>query len=161
MKENKNWVKKFASMLPLMGHRNWIAIVDSAYPYQSGDSIMTINTGENIIDVTDKVIKLLEHADHVRPIIYRDAEFNFMDESLLEGVDKMKADFNNVFSGSKLTTIPHDDIFSLFEKASLLFKIIILKTDCKIPYSSTFINLDCGYWPANKEVILREKMKER
>lgn len=161
MKENKNWISTFKDMLPLMGHRNWIAVVDSAYPYQSGESIITINTDEDIIDVTDKVIKILGHADHVKPIIYRDAEFDFMDEALLGGVDKMKADFNRVFLDSKLTTIPHDDIFSLFEKASSLFKIIILKTNSQIPYSSTFIRLDCGYWPADKESILREKMKER
>ncbi|MFA6677388.1 MAG: RbsD/FucU domain-containing protein [Bacteroidales bacterium] len=159
MKEDKKWEQELDSLLPLMGHRNWIAIVDSAYPYQSNESIMTIDTSEDIISVTDKVLKLLNKADHIRPIIYRDAEFDYMDDDLLLGTKQLKVGFNNIFEDLALTTIPHDDIFSLFEKAASLFKIIILKTNCKIPYSSTFISLDCGYWPSDKETALRKKME--
>jgi hypothetical protein len=37
---------------------------------------------------------------------------------------------------------------------------VVLKTEATIPYSSVFIQLDCGYWDANKEKKLREKMKQ-
>ncbi|MHC4500382.1 MAG: hypothetical protein ACYS21_14860, partial [Planctomycetota bacterium] len=40
-----HWQHKLASELPVMGHRNWVIIADSAYPAQSRAGIETIATG--------------------------------------------------------------------------------------------------------------------
>ena len=40
-----DWRVKVQQELPLLGHRNWIMIVDSAYPLQVSPGIETIETG--------------------------------------------------------------------------------------------------------------------
>ena len=39
-----------------MGHRNWILIVDSAYPLQSSPGVETIETNAGMIDVVQSVL---------------------------------------------------------------------------------------------------------
>jgi hypothetical protein len=40
-----------------------------------------------------------------------------------------------------------------------MFRILIVKTDMIIPYTSVFFELDCGYWNAEAEGRLRGSMK--
>ena len=39
---NSDWRSRLTQELPLLGHRNWIAVVDSAYPLQTSAGIETI-----------------------------------------------------------------------------------------------------------------------
>ena len=57
-------------------------------------------------------------------------------------------------------TMLHDSVFVKIDKASRLFKVVVLKTEEVIPYSSVFIELDCRYWSGEKEKELRELMKK-
>ena len=72
----KNWEVQFDELLPLLGHRNWILVVDKAFPLQSAPGMTNIKT------------------EHI------------------------------------------------------------------MPYTSVFIELDCGYWSAEKEATLRNLMPE-
>ena len=58
-------------------------------------------------------------------------------------------------------SILHDSVFTKLDEASKLFKIVVLKTNETIPYTSVFLQLDCSYWNAEKEKQLREKMKSQ
>jgi hypothetical protein len=40
------------------------------------------------------------------------------------------------------------------------FHVLILKTNMTLPYTSVFIELDCGYWSAEAEARLRGAMKD-
>ena len=53
--KNENWRTQLAQSLPVLGHRNFIVIADSAYPLQSNPGIKTIYTGEKQIDVVKAV----------------------------------------------------------------------------------------------------------
>jgi hypothetical protein len=46
-----DWRAKVAESLPLFGHRNWILIVDSAYPEQSSLGIETVETNAPQLEV--------------------------------------------------------------------------------------------------------------
>ena len=48
---NNTWRQELKEQLQLHGHRNWILIVDAAYPFQSKPAIKTIATGEKQLDV--------------------------------------------------------------------------------------------------------------
>ena len=39
-----DWKARVAESMPLLGHRNWILVVDSAYPLQSSPGVETIET---------------------------------------------------------------------------------------------------------------------
>jgi hypothetical protein len=46
-----NWHERLDEAMPLLGHRNWILVVDSAYPLQISPGIETIETDASQLDV--------------------------------------------------------------------------------------------------------------
>lgn len=154
-----NWKQQFDETLPLLGHRNWILLVDSAYPLQGSATITTIDTGLPMAEAVAEVVAKIEKAPHVRPVYYQDAELDVLDDSLCAGTDALKAELKEVFGDLPVQSIMHDDVFSKLDKASQLFSVLVLKTDCTIPYTSLFIELDCGYWDVASEAELRSRLK--
>src|SRR5438477_3704412 len=76
-----DWRTRLQQELPLLGHRNWIAVVDSAYPLQTSAGIETVNTNADQLDVVKAVLDQLAKAKHVRPFIFTDAELKAVPES--------------------------------------------------------------------------------
>jgi hypothetical protein len=54
--------------------------------------------------------------------------------------------------------LPHDELIQKLDAAGEKFRVLVLKTNLTVPYSSVFIELDCGYWTPAAEKRLREKM---
>ena len=71
-KYNGNWQSELDQQLPVLGHRNWILIVDKAFPDQNSEGIITINTGENLLSVLKYTLKKLDQSTHVKPNIFMD-----------------------------------------------------------------------------------------
>jgi hypothetical protein len=46
-----DWQDQFQQQLPLLGHRNWVLVVDKAFPLQSAQGMTVINTGEQLPEV--------------------------------------------------------------------------------------------------------------
>lgn len=149
------YLKELENLLPLLGHRNWILVVDKAYPLQSSQGISYLNSGEELQTVLKNVLNALEKAPHVRPVIYLDKELDFMDDELCEGLSDFKHKLQIACSAYHFKQIPHEDIFNKLDEAARLFNVVVIKTESLIPYTSVFIKLDCGYWSEEKEKILR------
>ena len=153
------WTQDFDHLLPLLGHRNWILVVDKAYPYQSAPGITTIDTKAPLPFVLEKVVASITSSTHVKPIFYTDQELGFISEDMAPGVEAFRAELARVLEGAETKTLLHDSVFAKLAEAAKLFNVVILKTEGTIAYSSVFIELDCAYWSAAKEKALREKMK--
>ncbi|MBC7694298.1 MAG: hypothetical protein H7141_02510 [Burkholderiales bacterium] len=153
-----DWKKQFNQTLPLLGHRNWIIVADKAFPQQNAAGMEIINTNENLLTVLNYVLKQVNSSAHVKPIIYRDKELSFITEGQAKGVKQFVSESEQVFKGKPVQTILHDSVFTKLDQASKLFKIVVLKTNETIPYTSVFLQLDCAYWSAEKEKQLRSNM---
>src|ERR1700721_3558809 len=79
--QRSGWRARLNDELPLLGHRNWIAVVDSAYPLQTSAGIETINTNDDQLDVVREVLDQLTKAKHVRPEIFTDAEIKALPDA--------------------------------------------------------------------------------
>jgi len=152
------WTQDFARLLPLLGHRNWILVVDKAYPYQSAPGITTLDTREPLPDVLERVVAALNATPHVRPVFYTDLELNAIGEDLAPGASAYRAELARILKGADTQTLPHDSVFAKLADASKLFQVVVLKTESTLAYSSVFIELDCAYWSPAKEKALREKL---
>jgi len=152
------WQSRLTQELPLLGHRNWIAVVDSAYPLQTSAGIETIETDADQLDVVRQVLDAISKTKHVRPVIFTDAELKLVPETDAPGVTSYREALGNVLKTSGATSLPHEQIISRLDEAGKTFHILILKTRMTIPYTSVFLRLDCGYWTDNQEKQLREKM---
>jgi D-ribose pyranose/furanose isomerase RbsD len=153
-----NWHTKLNQELPLLGHRNWILIVDSAYPLQVSPGIETIETNADQLDVTREVVAALDRSIHVRPIVYLDAELPFILEQDFYGVNYYRDNLKKILANDEIKSLPHEQLLSKVDETAKTFKVLILKTNMAIPYTSVFLQLDCKYWSAESEQKLRQAM---
>jgi D-ribose pyranose/furanose isomerase RbsD len=150
-----SWKEELKTMLPLLGHRNMIVVVDMAYPLQSGNGIKTVYTGESHIDVLRHVCAEIEKAPHIRPIVYLDKEIELVEEKDAAGIDALRREMNQLLPDSKITSMLHDALIARLDETGKMFNVVVLKTNLTVPYTSVFIELDCKYWSAEKERALR------
>jgi hypothetical protein len=153
-----NWKARVAASMPLLGHRNWILIVDSAYPLQSSPGVETIETNASQIDVVQSVLKTINSSIHVRPNIYMDAELPFVPDQDAPGASAYRTQISNVLRGYTVESVLHNKIIADIGETGSQFHVLVLKTNMTIPYSSVFILLDCKYWSADAEKRMRAKM---
>jgi len=156
--EKPDWRDKVTEAMPFLGHRNWILIVDSAYPLQSAPGIETVETNASQLEVLRHVLHEVDRSIHVRPVISMDAELPFVPEDQAPGVAKYRTEIADLLRAYPVDSLPHDRIIANIEEASKHFNILILKTNMTIPYTSVFVRLDCKYWSADSEKRLRAKM---
>ena len=158
-KKTTNWQSELDQQLPVLGHRNWILIVDKAFPVQNSEGVITINTGEKLLPVLKYTLKEIAKSTHVKPNIFMDKELNFITSTQASNINQYRDSLRSVFTNSNVELIKHDSVFVKIDKASKLFRIVVLKTEEVIPYSSVFIQLDCKYWNAEKQQQLEKTMK--
>jgi D-ribose pyranose/furanose isomerase RbsD len=157
----ETWFTRLNQELPLLGHRNWIAVVDSAYPLQTSAGIETLETDSEQLEVVRRVLNKVAHATHVRPVIFTDAELKSVPDSDAPGVTFYRDSLNRMLSqydSVDVQSLPHEQIIARLDEAGKTFHILVLKTRMTIPYTSVFIRLDCGYWTDEQEKRLRERM---
>ena len=157
-KPTPDWQARLAQILPLMGHRNWIMIVDSAYPLQSSSGVETLETNTDQIEVIHKVLGAINSSIHVRPVVYMDAELPFLKERDAPGVEAYREKMKTEFTGQKITSLPHDQIITRVDEVGKKFHIVVLKTTMTVAYTSVFLELNCKYWSDDAEAQLRKAM---
>jgi len=158
---DEHWLVRLNQELPLLGHRNWIAVVDSAYPLQTSAGIETLETDGEQLDVVRRVLSKVAQATHVRPVIFTDAELKAVPESDAPGVSYYRDQLNHMleqYETADRPSLPHEQIIARLDEAGKAFHILVLKTRMTIPYTSVFIRLDCGYWTEEQDKRLRERM---
>ncbi len=152
------WVLELGRCLPLYGHRNWIVVADSAYPAQSNPGIQTVKVDESHLGVLREVLDAIERSGHVKTKVYTDQELDFVKEEDAAGVSCYRNALSETVGGRR-RTLPHQEIIAKLDHAAELFRVLIIKTDMKIPYTSVFLELDCAYWNDSAEQRLRSNLK--
>ncbi|MGA2572420.1 MAG: RbsD/FucU domain-containing protein [Terracidiphilus sp.] len=156
-----DWELRLNALLPLFGHRNWIVVADSAYPAQSKPGIETVVSGAGHIEVAQKVLDSIAASKHLRPKIYLDHELEFVAESEAPGVSRCRDQLAALLKSVKLTTMPHEQIIDKLDQTAQIFRVLIIKTDLRIPYTSVFFELGCGYWSTDAERRLRRAIADK
>jgi L-fucose mutarotase/ribose pyranase (RbsD/FucU family) len=156
--ESTGWQSKVSHDLPLMGHRNWVLIVDAAYPLQSSSGVETFQTNADGMDVLKYVLNAIQGSSHVRPDIFMDAELPYVQEEDAPGTSAYRDAIAKLFDGVNVTSEAHEQLIHDIDDSSKLVHVLVLKTRMAIPYSSVFIRLNCKYWGDDAEERLRAKM---
>jgi len=156
--EPVGWQARVQHDLPLLGHRNWILIVDSAYPLQSSAGVETIETNADLPDVAFFVLGAVNRSIHVRPEILMDAELPYVPEADAPGVSAYRTELAKLLAGAKVESVPHEQLIGRVDEAGKTMRVLVLKTRMTVPYSSIFLRLNCKYWSDDAEKRLRAKM---
>ena len=147
------WRAKLAGAMPLLGHRNWILVVDSAYPLQVSPGVETVETNASQMEVVRAVLGAINHSIQVRPVIFMDAELPFVTDEDAPGVTTYRSEVTPLLQDHPLEKLPHEKIIADVDEAGKTFHVLVLKTNMTIPYTSVFIRLDCKYWTADQEML--------
>jgi hypothetical protein len=156
---SSTWQATIDQELPLLGHRNWILIVDSAYPLQSSAGVETIETNADQLDVVRYVTGAINKSIHVRSDIFMDAELPYVQEEDAPGTSAYRDAIAKLLDGQDIHSELHEKLIANVDEASRLVHVLVLKTRLAIPYSSVFIRLNCKYWADDAEERLRSKME--
>jgi hypothetical protein len=153
------WELELDRRLPLFGHRNWIVIADAAYPAQSRSGIETIVSGAQQIPVVEMLLDRIAACTHIRANIYTDAELDWIEERDAPGITEYRRQLRTLLDGAQVHQLPHEQVIAKLDQCAQIFQVLIIKTELTLPYTSVFIELDCGYWNAEAENRLRRAMK--
>jgi hypothetical protein len=157
--EAETWEQRLQRLLPRFGHRNWIVVADSAYPAQSNPGIETISTGEDHLRLLGKALESIAAQPHVRANVYLDAELTHVQEKDAAGVTELRGDIECLV-GRTARVLEHEQIIAKLDESAKVFNIVILKSTLAIPYTSVFLELDCGYWSPDAETRLRKSIAD-
>jgi hypothetical protein len=121
-----SWKTYFDDKITEFGHRNWILIVDKAFPSQTAAGIITINTNEEFLDVLKYTMKQIDNCTHVKPIVYTDKELNFITKDQVPEIETFRSSLAEIFGQLTQNVLLHDSVFIKIDKASKLFKLQLL-----------------------------------
>jgi hypothetical protein len=153
-----DWRQRFAELLPAYGHRNWILIADAAYPAQVG-AVEVLATGEDHLSIVREVMETLRAAAHVRPMVRLDAELEYVSDDLVPGAEALRLALLGDLGDLGPEWMWHADLIDQVGEVSRKFPVLVIKTTGTVPYSSVFVELDCGYWSPAQEAELRRRME--
>jgi hypothetical protein len=109
------------------------------------------------MDILTFVHSEIEKAPHIKAAIYQDRELSYLDEKAAAGIDALREQMQSLF-GNRLIPVSHEELINRLDEVSRKFRVIILKSNLTIPYTSTFFELDCNYWDSAKEDALQKKI---
>jgi hypothetical protein len=153
-----DWEVQFRSRLPLYGHRNWIVVADSAYPAQSRPGIETVVSSADQVHVLQEVLAIIAASPHVKANVYTDEELGFVPEQDAPGITECRLQLTELLRGKCAHQLRHQEIILKLDQAAQTFRVLIIKTNTTIPYTSVFLELDCAYWSTAAEQRLRSAM---
>jgi hypothetical protein len=153
------WEQIVRDRLLLFGHRNWLVIADSAYPAQSRQAIETVVADDEHTAILARTAEILAGCGHIKPKIYTDEELNFVSEKDAPGVSSYRERLSTLLNGYEMRVLPHEEIIARLDQVGEIFRVLLVKTNMRIPYTSVFFELDCGYWNGEAEDRLRAAMR--
>lgn len=154
----QSWHETLMREMPLLGHRNWIVVADSAYPLQNAAGIEVVATGLSQTDLLAAVLDALSKTRHVRPVFFTDAELPFVAEQDANGISAYRAQLSSLLKGGPVSSLEHEQILAKMQDAANSYHVLVLKSTATMAYTSVFIQLYCGYWPDDAEKRLRAAM---
>ena len=99
---------------------------------------------------------MIKKAPHIFAHVYQDKEQLALSEDLAKGWNAYKEQLGKVLDQKEVTYLPHEELILKLNEISKLYQVIIIKTSLTIPYTSTFFELDCNYWDAEREAAIRK-----
>jgi sugar lactone lactonase YvrE len=153
-----SWRDQVLERLDMLGHRNWILLVDKAFPEQSSPGMTYLYVDQELLPTLGEVLEMVESSSHVMPVIYRDKELEYITEEQVPGIEEFRTASGKLLGDRQVSSLLHEEVFSMLDESSSLFSTLVIKTSCTLPYTSLFLQLDCAYWGPDDEEVLRNKM---
>jgi len=151
------WREVLERELLVLGERNWIVVADSAYPDYATPGIETVATGAGHLEVLKGVLGAVDASPHVKASLCIDAEIRHVEENHAPGISEYRRALNDALQGTglKIRALAQENLEEEVNRAADTFRVLVLKTDMTLPYTTVFVELERGYFSEEGERALR------
>ena len=152
------WRDELAMRTSQLGYRNWIVIAEASFPAHSRPGVRQVTADQEIPAVVDEVLRTLERTEHVTPRIFVSREMRAVENDYAPGIDDFRKRLETAMHAHETTELEHQSLMTLMEDTTKSFEVLVIRTPTALPYTSVFMELQPGYWNADSESALREKL---
>lgn len=157
-KEN-TWRAAVDSQTAQLGYRNWIVIAEASFPAHSRTGVRQVAAPVEIPEALDYVLQALENTENVRPQIYVTRELRSVENDFAPGIDEFRKRIRGSLHGHEPAELDQQSLLTLLEDANRSFDVLVIRTQTALPYASVFLELKPGYWDADSEARLRDRIE--
>lgn len=153
------WQTAVRQQTQQLGYRNWIVVTEASFPAHSRPGIKQVNASVEVPEAVDYVLQALELTEHVRPTVYLTRELRAVENDFAPGIDEFRERIRASLHGHEATELDQQSLLTLLEDANRSFDVLVVRTPTALPYTSVFLELQPGYWDAESEARLRERIQ--
>ena len=143
-----------------LGYRNWVIVAEASFPAHNRPGFRQVTADVDVPVAVDYVLNSLERTQHVRPRVYLPREQRSVENDFAPGIDEMRKKIRASLHGHESTELEQQSLLTLLEDASRSFDVLVIRTHTALPYSSVFLELQPGYWDADSESRLRDRIRD-
>ncbi|MBM3863701.1 MAG: hypothetical protein FJ385_07130 [Verrucomicrobia bacterium] len=159
-RSDDEWKQAVRQQTGHLGYRNWIIVAEASFPAHSRPGLRLVTTPVEIPEAVDFVIQTLERTEHLRPHVYLTRELRSVENDYAPGMDSYRTRIRESLHGHDATELEQQSLMTLVEDTVRSFDVLVVRTRSALPYSSVFIELHPGYWDAESEIRLRERIEQ-
>ena len=152
--------ERIAPHLLELGARNWIVVADPAYPLPAGATVQCVTVPANSIATFREVLDLLELEGAVIPRIWTSFELSAVPETRAPGIKRYRKELERLLQGRFHYEVNARVVDMQLCQAAKDFRVLYIRTSTRLPYSAIAIELDSGYWNADAEAEVQERLRE-
>jgi len=152
------WKTAVDKQVGQLGYRNWIVIAEASFPAYNRPGISQVNAEVEIPEALDYVLNVMERTENTRPHVYLARELRSVENDYAPGIDFLRKSITAALHGHETIQIDHQSLQLLIEDANRSFNVLVIRTQTALPYSSVYLELLPGYWDADAEDKLRERI---
>lgn len=157
--QSTEWEKNLHNEVLKLGNFNWIIIAEPAFPSFNKQGLTTIVANASSPEVLLQVIETIEKSGHVQPNVYISRENIALEETEAPGINTYRTIRDKILNGREARALPHNALELLLMDAKKKHRVLVIKSNTLLPYSSIFLELESGYWDGEAETSLRKRMK--
>ncbi len=159
MRSGAAWQAAVDRQAGQLGYRNWIVIAEASFPAHSRTGVRQLTAAVEVPEALDYVLQALERTENVRPQVYLTRELRSVENDFAPGIDELRSRLQASLHGHEATELDQQSLLTLLEDANRSFDVLVIRTQTALPYSSVFLELKPGYWDAESESRLRERIE--
>lgn len=153
-----SWKAKVDHEIGQLGARNWIVIAEASFPAHSRANVHQLAVPVEVPEAVDYVINSLERTEHVRPRVYLTRELNAVENDYAPGIDVMRKRILQSLHSHETNILEQQSLLTLLGDADKNYRVLVIRTQSALPYSSVFMELQPGYWDSESEQRLRDQL---
>ncbi|MFC4995362.1 hypothetical protein [Rubritalea tangerina] len=150
------WQETVDSEIATLGAYNWIVIAESAYPAPGRPEAHLLHSPTHVPATLNHVLQSIESQGHVAPRIYLPKEAFLVQESQAPGMNAYRNALKKSLDDRPSQMLTSRMLESLMKGSTSGNRVLIIKTQTALPYTSVYIELESGYWDGESESALRQ-----